>query len=463
MKIRHFVYTLLPAIAAAENATTVPDDEPLLPPLPEELLSPQKENAALPATAQPVVAYRAPKDEEQTWLKLLPVKPTEGWPELFQRFADSSHAKDMQMCHGYALWLKGQEIIYLRYDDDLSLSGIHADGHSYGVLYIEFSPYGIRVCPMEGYDLSGKNGGVCWQDAATRLWSWAESAQFWVELPKLLRADKGKKTSSAQDSAIKREVATKGQRMVVFWATPGYPARAWWANLLRLQAEVGPHRFSLIAPKGLNLWTDVTVPEVKPTAAPAPAPAAAPTAAPPAGAAAPAASAPAAPATAPAAPAVAAPASPAPTAAGTATAVAAAAAAATAPPSGSAASKKAAAPAVPDVLHPATGTPRDTAPAASIRPWEMTGQPAPATSSTAASAATPAARPAASTAPAAPASPAAAPAPVAQPAATQPAAPTATPANPAPATAPAAAPATAPAAEPARPARTLQDVQVPSI
>ncbi len=264
MKVRHLLVSLLPTLVVADNATTVPDDEPWHPPLPESLLHPQTGNAGVPATAQPVVSYKAPANEEQTWLKLLFVKDTETWPEIFRRMAEASHEKDMQMCHGYALWLRGQELIHLRYDDDLSLSGIHADGHAYGVLFVEFNPYGIRVCPMQGYDLTGKNGGVCWQDAATQLWSWADAEKFWAELPRLLRADKGKRATSAQDSAVKREVAEKGQRMVVFWAPPGYPAKTWWSSFSRLHGAVGAHRFSLVAADGLNLWSDVVVPSVKP-------------------------------------------------------------------------------------------------------------------------------------------------------------------------------------------------------
>ena len=145
----------------AEEATTVPADEPMLPPLPAELLAPHETKAGLPATAQPIVAYKAPANEEQTWLKLLPVKSSEDWPSVFHRIAESITAKDMEMCHGYALWLRGQELVYLRYDDDLSLSGIHADGLSYGVLYVEFSPYGVRACPMAGYDLQKRQGGIC--------------------------------------------------------------------------------------------------------------------------------------------------------------------------------------------------------------------------------------------------------------------------------------------------------------
>ncbi len=314
MKIRHLVFSLLPALAAADEATTVPDDEPLLPALPEELLFPQKGNAELPATARPVISYRAPKDEEQTWLKLLYLKETETWPDIFRRMASASHEKDMQMCHGYSLWLKGQEkeLIDLRYDDDLSLSGIHADGHVYGVLFVEFNPYGVRVCPMQGYDLTGKNGGVCWQESATRLWSWAESEKFWAELPKLLKAETKTRATSVHDTAVKRDVATRGERMVVFWASAGYPAKAWWSAFARLHTAVGSARFSLVALDGLNLWNDVEVPIITPvtkatgkaktaasTAAPATAPAA--TSAVPASTAPPAATAPASPAGSPAA------------------------------------------------------------------------------------------------------------------------------------------------------------------
>ncbi len=451
MKIRHLVISLLPALAVAEEATTVPDDEPLLPPLPEELLSPpQRGKAELPATAQPVVAYRAPEDDEQTWLKLHLVKPTEDWPEIFRRLAEASHAKDMQMCHGFALWLQGKDVAYLRYDDDLSLSGIYADGHAYGVLYVEFSPYGVRACPMEGFDLSGQKGGVCWQESATRLWSWAEAEQFWAELPKLLRADKQKRATSAQHTAVRREVASKGQRMVVFWATPGYQASAWWPSYLRLHAHVGSQRFSLVAHKGLNLWTDVTVPVVappsqkaastQPAAVAGPAPATPP------------ASAPkvkvkdvAAPAVTPATPPVTAPAvtpPPAPPQTTTAPAATAAPASTPAPQQNKTAGKQ---PSLPDELHPATGTPGDTAPHASVRPWAMENStPAPsarrsstqpATNPAAATTTTPASTPTtpatsptrpAST-PAAPAAPVAAPA---EPTAT-PAAPAATPAAPA--------------------------------
>ncbi len=264
MKLKYPAFILLPALAVADNATTVPDDEPWHPPLPEALLSPQKGQEGLPATAQPVVSYKAPRNEEQTWLRLMYVKDTETWPEIFRRMASASHEKNMEMCHGYALWLKGQEVLHLRYDDDLSLSGIHADGHVYGVLFVEFNPYGIRVCPMEGYDLTGKNGGVCWQNAPTQLWSWADAEKFWAELPKLLKADTKKTATSAQDTAVKRDVATKGQRMVVFWAPPGYPAKTWWPSFARLHAAVGPQRFSLIAAEGLNLRADVVVPTVKP-------------------------------------------------------------------------------------------------------------------------------------------------------------------------------------------------------
>ncbi len=352
MKKAYLAYVLLPALALADEATTVPDDEPPLPPLPEELLHPQKGKAGVPATAQPVVSYRAPADDEQTWLKLFYIKPTDAWPDVFRRLADASHARDMQMCHGYALWLRGQDILHLRYDDDLSLSGIHADGHYYGVLYVEFSPYGVRVCPMEGYDLSGKNGGVCWQDAATKLWSWAESEAFWAELPKLLRSGRGKGASSAQDTAVKREVATKGQRMVVFWAAGDYPASSWWPAFARLHAQVGPQRFSLIAPKGLNLWNDVVVPTVK-GKTPAPAPAATPATAP--------------------TPAPAKPAAATPTAAAT---TAAAAPAATAPATAGAETV------VPATLQPAAGTSKSVAPAASVRPWAMEGNTQPATTTT---------------------------------------------------------------------------------
>ncbi len=368
MKIRHIVFSLLPALAMAETATTVPDDEPLLPPLPEELLSPQKGAEGLPATARPVVSYRAPADEEQTWLKLFYVKDTEEWPAIFRRMAAASHEKDMQMCHGYTLWLKGHELIHLRYDDDLSLSGIHADGHAYGVLYVEFSPYGIRVSPMEGYDLNGKNGGVCWQNGASKLWSWADSGQFWGELPKLLRADKGTtKATSAQDSAVKREVATKGQRMVVFWATAGYPAKAWWAAFSSLHAAVGPQRFSLIAPDGLKLWNDVEVPVVTPATGLAKPTNAVPTAPVPAEGAVP--KAPAASVPAPAVPAV----QPSPPAENN--------PAPSAPQQGTPA-PVAPAPAaeahpIPDTLRPAAGTPGDVAPAASVRPWAIEGNAAP--------------------------------------------------------------------------------------
>ncbi len=446
MKVRHLVFSLLPALAVADDATTVPDNEPLLPPLPEELLSPQKGAAGLPATARPVVSYRAPEDEEQTWLRLFYVKGTDTWPDVFRRMAESSHEKDMQMCHGYALWLKGQELLYLRYDDDLSLSGIHADGHSYGVLYVEFSPYGIRVCPMEGYDLTGKNGGVCWQDASTLLWSWAESEKFWAELPKLLRADKSKtRATSAQDTAVKREVAEKGERMVVFWATSSYPAQAWWPSFARLNAQVGAHRFSLIAPKGLSLWTDVVVPTVKaPAAAPA-APAGAPAAAaPPAASPAPKTSvAPAAGSGAVAAPAAAAP-----------TPAAAAPTPAATPPA--APSAPVSLP-VPAELKPATGSPRDVAPPVSVRPWALEGAGGSAAATPGKSKGTPASTPAAPTA-TPPAAPTAPPTPAAPPA-TPPAA--VTPANgsqPPAATAPPAPPAPAPA-----PTRTLRDVTVPTL
>ncbi len=386
MKIKHLVFSLLPALAVAENATTVPDDEPWHPPLPEELLSPQKGQEALPATARPVVSYRAPKDEEQTWLKLFFVKDTEEWPGIFRRMAAASHEKDMQMCHGYALWLKGQPLIHLRYDDDLSLSGIHADGHAYGVLYVEFSPYGIRVCPMEGYDLSGKNGGVCWQDAATRLWSWAEADKFWAELPKLLKADAKTRATSAQDTAVKREVATKGQRMVVFWAPPGYPAKTWWPSFARLHAEVGANRFSLIASDGLKLWTDVAVPNLRATtpassapATPAPVAGAAPAATP-----APA-PAPAAPPSATKAPAALPPVAPAPSttpapAPGAAPAPSSPATAVqpVAPAAGPSAGAPAAAPVaephlVPATLQPAAEAPQNVTPPASARPWAQEG------------------------------------------------------------------------------------------
>ncbi len=377
MKIRHLAFLLLPALAVADDATTVPDDEPWHPPLPEELLHPEKGNAALPATAQPVVSYRAPANEEQTWLKLLYVKGTEEWPGIFRRMADASRERNMQMCHGYALWLKGQELIHLRYDDDLSLSGIHADGHAYGVLFVEFNPYGVRVCPMEGYDLTGKNGGVCWQNAATRLWSWAEAEQFWAELPKLLKADVRTSISSAQDSAVKREVATKGQRMVVFWAPAGYPARAWWPSFARLHAAVGPQRFSLVAAEGLNLWTDVAVPSVHP--APSARPAAPATGVVPA---------PSSPTPITAAPPLHAATGKAPTTPASATPAPAPSAtpAAPAPPSRTETSQPTAAPApanpptaspIPDQLQPASGSPRDVAPAASVRPWALEGGVAP--------------------------------------------------------------------------------------
>ncbi len=450
MKIRHLVFSLLPALVVADEATTVPDDEPLLPPLPEELLSPQKGAEGLPATAQPVVSYRAPQNEEQTWLKLLYVKDSETWPEVFRRMATASHEKDMEMCHGYALWMKGQALLHLRYDDDLSLSGIHADGHAYGVLFVEFNPYGIRVCPMEGYDLTGKNGGVCWQDAATLLWSWADAEKFWAELPKLLKAGGKTKATSAQDSAVKREVATMGQRMVVFWAPAGYPAKTWWPSFARLHAAVGPHRFSLVAADGLKLWTDVVVPSVKPTSAAPAAPVAGntPAASPAPGAPTPITAAPppqVAPGKAPAAPAAGttpppAPAnppaaSPAPAAPATTTAPAPSATAPAAP-----ASPPAQQPPVPDKLQPATGTPRDVAPDASVRPWALEGGVAPAPSSsrkTTSSAPAPAAPSAASGASgatgAAPATPAGtAPAP-SQPTAPPSPAPPAAPAEPAPA------------------------------
>ncbi len=442
MKTRHFIFSLLPALALADNATMVPDDEPMLPPLPEELLHPQTGSAALPATAQPVVSYRAPKDEEQTWLKLLYVKDTEEWPSIFRRMASASHEKDMEMCHGYALWLKGQPLLHLRYDDDLSLSGIHADGHAYGVLFVEFSPWGIRVCPMEGYDLTGKNGGVCWQDAATRLWSWAEAEAFWAELPRLLKADKGR-TTSAHDTAVKREVATLGQRMVVFWAPAGYPAKSWWAAFSRLHAAVGPQRFSLVAADGLNLWTDVTVPSVKPSsgaAAPAtPAPAAATTnaavtttaaptpitAAPPLHAAT--GKAPVKPASETTAGPALVPATPAPVPA------------ATPATPGPVSAPVADAHPVPENLQPASGTERSVAPAASVRPWAMEGNTPPAS---------------AAGAKAKPAAPSTAPAPTG----TAPAAATSAPA----ATAPAAttpAPAPPPAEAPATPSPSARGLE----
>ncbi len=420
MKIRHILYTLLPALAMADNATTVPDDEPWHPPLPEELLHPQTSNAALPATAQPVVSYRAPKDEEQTWLKLLYVKDTEEWPGIFRRMAAASHEKDMQMCHGYSLWLKGHELLHLRYDDDLSLSGIHADGHAYGVLFVEFNPYGIRVCPMEGYDLTGKNGGVCWQDAATRLWSWAEAEKFWAELPKLLRADTKTRATSAHDTAIKREVATLGQRMVVFWAPAGYAAKQWWPSFARLHAAVGPKRFSLVAFDGLNLWSDVSVPAVKlpsgkTVATPvAPSPQAQPGSPP-------AATAPTAPTPITAAPplhalnnkagqaaaaaAAATTATPGRNAApGTAATAPAATAPAAKPATQATAAKPAtqatAEPAVPAQLQPAGKSSKTTAPDASVRPWALENgvAPAPSKTSTKAQPSTTAASPAASAA-----------------------------------------------------------------
>ncbi len=416
MKIRHIVFTLLPALAVADEVATVPDDEPLLPPLPEELLSPQKGEAGLPASARPVVSYRAPGDEEQTWLKLFYIKPTDEWPDIFRRMAAASHEKDMQMCHGYALWLKGQNLVHLRYDDDLSLSGIHADGHAYGVLYVEFSPYGIRVAPMAGFDLTGKNGGVCWQDAAGRLWSWAEAEAFWAELPKLLKADTKTRATSAHDSAVKRDVATKGQRMVVFWAPAGYPARAWWSSFLRLHTQAGANRFSLVAADGLKLWGDVVVPNVTPAPAPAPPQ---PVASPPQGtapspptpvtvapppAAVKAVTPPPPPAPAPPAPAVEPVPQPAPPAAPS---------PASAPQTGGsrlpvAPAATAAKPAVPDTLHPATGSPRDVAPDASVRPWALEDGIAPSPSKSGKKKASAAPAPAPALAPATPASPAAA-------------------------------------------------------
>ncbi len=457
MKKRYFVFSLLPALALAEEATTVPDDEPPLPLLPAELLSHPGGAAGLPSTATPVVSYHAPKNKEQTWLRLFYVKPSDDWPRVFRRLASASHERDMQMCHGFALWCKGKEVLHLRYDDDLSLSGIHADGHSYGVLFVEFSPYGVRVCPMEGYDLSGRNGGVCWQDAPTKLWSWAESGKFWAELPKLLRADKSGRATSAQSTAISREVSAEGKRMVIFWTAPGYPASAWWPSFVRLHAEVGPQRFSLVAAEGLKFLNDVKVPGVAPTPAPTikppveprgaegrqstemsgtgPAPA-------PAATTQPAASTTPAPATTVAAP-----------AAAPKTTAAAAPAATQAP----VAPDKATARAVkvnpiPDVLHPATGSPKATAPAASVRPWAMDNAPKPArkksTPKPEAENATPAA-PAAEPAPT-PAAPATEPAPEATPAPAPEPAPAAAPApEPAPAAEPAPAPNPAPAAEPA--------------
>ncbi len=387
MKIRHIVFSLLPALAVAENATTVPDDEPMLPPLPEELLSPPQKGAeGLPATAQPVVTYTAPKDEEQTWLKLMYLKETETWPEVFRRMATASHGKDMEMCHGYALWLKGQELLYLRYDDDLSLSGIHADGHAYGVLFVEFNPYGIRVCPMQGYDLTGKNGGVCWQDSATSLWSWADAEKFWAELPKLLKADTKKKATSAQDTAVKREVATKGQRMVVFWAPAGYPLKMWWSSYARLHAAVGAQRFSLVAIDGLNLWNDVEVPVVKLPGVKTPAAPAAPAATavapvPAPGTAAPAAAvAPSAPTPITAAPPLHAATGQSPAGSSAPVPAADAAAPGTAPaaPATTPAKKSTAStPAVPDTLQPVSGTPEAVAPDASVRPWALEGNVAP--------------------------------------------------------------------------------------
>ncbi len=367
MKIRHLVLSLLPALAWADNATTVPDDEPPLPPLPEELLHPQTGKAGLPATAQPVVSYHAPADEEQTWLKLFYIRPSDSWPDIFRRLAEASHAKEMEMCHGYALWLRGQDIIHLRYDDDLSLSGIYADGHSYGVLYVEFSPYGIRVCPMEGFDLSGEKGGVCWQHAATRLWSWAEANAFWEELPRLLRTDKSLRSGSAKNAGVRRDVGAQGQRMVAFWATPGYPASAWWPALTRLHAQVGATRFSLVAPKGMKLWNDMEVPNIK-VAAPAAPPASSVTATPAAGQ----------------------------------TAAAGATASVRAQPAA------VAQPAIPDVLHPASGSTRDVAPPASVRPRTTTAASAAPSGSTVPASTTPASS--------APAAPAAVPAPPAPPA-----------------------------------------------
>ena len=410
MKKRYFLLTLLPALALAEEGTTVPDDEPPLPLLPAELLSHPGGKAGLPATATPVVSYHAPKNKEQTWLRLFYVKPTDDWPRVFRRMASASHEKDMQMCHGFALWCKGKEVLHLRYDDDLSLSGIHADGHSYGVLYVEFSPYGVRVCPMEGYDLSGKNGGVCWQDGPTKLWSWADSAKFWAELPKLLRAGKSGRATTAQTTSISREVSSEGKRMVIFWAAPNYPASAWWPSFARLHAEVGPQRFSLVAAEGLKFLNDVTVPGVAATPAPTIKPPVEPkgaegkqTAAP--SGAKPAAAAPAA-TPAPAAPTPAAPAAtPQPTAAAPSAAVA-------APKAPDRATAKAVkANPIPDVLHSATGSPKATAPAASVRPWAMDDAPKPARKK---STPAPAAEPAAEPAPAPAAEPA--PAPAAEPA-----------------------------------------------
>ncbi len=288
MKMRFAIASLiLPALVARGELDKLPVEPTLPPELLESDGKQQVDATSRPLDMPSVVSHKAPSNAAQPWMKLLRVSPKEDWRSVIQRMTETYNSRRTEKCNGFVLSISNDVGLRFNYEGDVTGSGIIADGQYHDVLYVEFSPAGIRSCPLQGYDVAenSKHGGVCWQTGEMKSWSWAEAEQFWAALPKLLQ---GRRNSlSSQKKGTLRSELAKGRRMVVFWGADKYPLQAYWPSFIRLHTAVGEPYFSLVLREGLKLYEDPattaggTTPSGKDTA-PQPATATPPAAAPPA-------------------------------------------------------------------------------------------------------------------------------------------------------------------------------------
>ncbi len=246
---------MLPALMARGEL----DKLPVEPTLPHDLLESSGKHQ-VDATSQPrspsVVSHRAPRNASQPWMKLLRVSPRDDWRSVVRRMTETYNSRRTEKCHGFVLCIDSDVGLRFNYDGDITGSGLIMDGQYHDVLYVEFSPAGIRSCPLQGYELldNGSHGGVCWQTGDMKAWNWEQQELFWTALPKLLQGRRSELAS--QTKGTLRSELSKGRRMVVFWGEDNYPLEAYWPAFIRLHKAVGEPYFSLVFREGLNLRED---------------------------------------------------------------------------------------------------------------------------------------------------------------------------------------------------------------
>ncbi len=256
MKLRLTIAALcLPALLARGEL----DKLPVEPTLPHDLLESDGKHQ-VDATSRPqastVVSHKAPRRADQPWMKLLRVSPREDWRSVIERMTETYNGHRNENCQGFVLGIDSEVGLRFNYEGDVTGSGIIMDGQYHDVLYVEFSPTGIRSCPLQGYDVAAnsKHGGVCWQTGEMKTWGWEAAEQFWAALPRLLQGRRNA-LSSQKKGTLRSELA-KGRRMVVFWGADKYPLQSYWPSFVRLHTAVGEPYFSLVHREGGKLYED---------------------------------------------------------------------------------------------------------------------------------------------------------------------------------------------------------------